>query len=112
MPGAYQDISGWHDTDRMFRYFNAGVRLEDKDALDFMTTFGMAVAVATSTGQLTRWAPGAEEKIGYDPDAWSVSQLLAYKGPFGATFLRDVFQNGLVAQIGRDAGNMSGFKPW
>jgi hypothetical protein len=112
LPGAYQNVNGWNDNDRMFKYFQAGVRLDDKDAMDFMTTFGMAVAVATYTGQLTRWAPGAEEKIGYDPDAWSVAQLLAYKGQFGATFLRDVFQNGVIAQIGREAGNTSGLKPW
>jgi hypothetical protein len=106
MPGAYQSVNGWNDNDRMFKYFQAGVRLDDKDAMDFMTTFGMAVAVATYTGQLTRWAPGAEEKIGYDPDSWSVAQLLAYKGTFGATFLRDVFQNGVIAEIGRHAGAM------
>jgi hypothetical protein len=112
MPGAYQNVDGWHDNDQWYKYFQAGVRLSDQDAMDFMTTFGMAVAVATYTGQLTRWAPGAEEKIGYDGDAWSVAQLLSYKGTFGATFLRDVFQNGVIAQIGREAGNMSGMKPW
>jgi hypothetical protein len=72
----------------------------------------MAVAVATYTGQVTRWAPGAEEEIGYDDDAWSVAQLLAYKGPFGATFLKDVFQNGVIAQIGREAGSLGGPRPW
>jgi hypothetical protein len=111
MPGAYQTVNGWNDNDRMYRYFTDGARLEDKDALDFMTTFGMAVAVATYTGQLTRYAPGAEEKIGYDPDSWSVAQLLGYKGQFGATFLRDVFQNGVIAEIGRRAGTM-GSPPW
>jgi hypothetical protein len=111
VPGAYQTVNGWNDNDRMYRYFTEGVRLEDKDAIDFLTTFGMAVAVATYTGQLTRYAPGAEEKIGYDPDSWSVSQLLHYNGPFGATFLRDVFQNGVIAEIGRRAGTM-GSPPW
>jgi len=111
IPGAYQDAVGWHDTDRMYRYFHDNVHLDDGDAIDFLTTFGMAVAVATYTGQLARYAPGAEEKIGYDPDSWSVAQLLAYKGPFGATFLRDVFQKGVIAEIGREAGNQ-GMKPW
>jgi hypothetical protein len=111
VPGGYQTVNGWNDNNRWYRYFSEGHRLEDQDALDFMTTFGMAVAVATYTGQLTRYAPGAEEKIGYDPDSWSVAQLLGYKGPFGATFLRDVFQNGVIAEIGRRAGTM-GAPPW
>ena len=104
LPGAYQNVAGWNDNELMFKYFMDNVRLENKDAIDFMTTFGMAVAVATYTGQLTRYAPGTERKIGHDPDAWAVAQLLAYKGPFGATFLRDVFQNGVIAEIGRNVG--------
>jgi hypothetical protein len=112
LPGAYQTVNGWNDNERWYRYFSQGTRLEDADAVDFLTTFGMAVAVATYTGQLTRYAPGAEEKIGYDPDAWSVAQLLAYKGPFGATFLRDVFQNGVIANIGRHAGSLGGPPAW
>jgi hypothetical protein len=111
LPGAYQNVTGWNDNELMFKYFMDNVRLEDKDAIDFMTTFGMAVAVATYTGQLTRYAPGAERKIGHDPDAWAVAQLLAYKGPFGATFLRDVFQNGVIAEIGRNAGSLGGPSP-
>jgi hypothetical protein len=111
MPGAYQNVTGWNDNELMFKYFMDNVRLEDKDAIDFMTTFGMAVAVATYTGQLTRYAPGTERKIGHDPDAWAVAQLLAYKGPFGATFLRDVFQNGVIAEIGRSAGSLGGPSP-
>jgi hypothetical protein len=111
VPGGYSTVDGWHDNDQWYKYFRDGARLDDKDAMDFMTTFGMAVAVATYTGQLTRWAPGAEETIGYDGDAWSVAQLLSYKGTFGATFLRDVFQNGVIAQIGRNAGNL-GLHPW
>jgi hypothetical protein len=112
MPGAYQNVTGWNDNELMFKYFMDNVRLEDKDAVEFMTTFGMAVAVATYTGQLTRYAPGAERTIGHDPDAWAVAQLLAYKGPFGATFLRDVFQNGVIAEIGRNAGSGGGPSPW
>jgi hypothetical protein len=111
MPGAYQNVTGWNDNELMFKYFMDNVRLEDKDAIEFMTTFGMAVAVATYTGQLTRYAPGAERTIGHDPDAWAVAQLLAYKGPFGATFLRDVFQNGVIAEIGRSAGLLGGPSP-
>jgi hypothetical protein len=112
MPGAYQNVTGWNDNELMFKYFMDNVRLEDRDAVEFMTTFGMAVAVATYTGQLTRYAPGAERTIGHDPDAWAVAQLLAYKGPFGATFLRDVFQNGVIAEIGRNAGSLGGPSPW
>jgi hypothetical protein len=112
MPGAYQNVTGWNDNELMFKYFMDNVRLDEKDAMDFMTTFGMAVAVATYTGQLTRYSPGAEREIGHEPDVWAVAQLLAYKGPFGATFLRDVFQNGVIAEIGRSAGRLGGPDPW
>jgi hypothetical protein len=78
-----------------------GVKLDDGDAENWLLTFGMVVGIATSTGQLNRYDPEAEEKIAYDPDTWGTAQLLNYKGAFGATFLRDMFQNGVVGEIGR-----------
>jgi hypothetical protein len=109
----------WHSATDPYSdpYFDAGLmqkidgqrfKLDDHDAVDFLLTFGMALSVATYTGQLSRWAPGAEEEIAYNPDTWGTAQLLSYKGPFGATFLRDVFQNGVLAEIGRHAGVMPG----
>lgn len=97
----------YYDDDLMRHYDEEGFQLGDGDAKDFLLTFGMALSVATYTGQLTRYAPGAERKIAFDEDSWGVAQLLNYKGTFGATFLRDVFQSGLIAEIGRHAGVMT-----
>jgi hypothetical protein len=96
------------DDGLMKRYFDENFQLDDKSAVDFLLTFGMALSVATYTGQLTRYAPGAGRTIAFDPDTWGVAQLLNYKGPFGATFLRDVFHNGVIAEIGRKAGVVAG----
>ena len=96
----------YYDDDLMRHYDEEGFQLSDGDAKDFLLTFGMAMSVATYTGQLTRYAPGAERTIAFDEDSWGVAQLLNYEGTFGATFLRDVFQSGVIAQIGRHAGEM------
>jgi hypothetical protein len=98
----------YFDADLMQKIDGQSFRLDDHDAVDFLLTFGMALSVATYTGQLSRYAPGAEEEIAYNPDTWGTAQLLNYKGPFGATFLRDMFQNGVIAEIGRHAGVMPG----
>jgi len=89
------------DTGLMQKLDEQGFQLDDRDAMNWLLTFGMAVGVATSTGQLRRYDPEAEEKIAYDPDTWGTAQLLNYKGAFGATFLRDMFQNGVIGEIGR-----------
>src|SRR5207253_114803 len=98
----------YFDDKLMQKYDGQQFRLGDQNAVDFLMTFGMALSVATYTGQLTRYAPGAEETIAYNPDTWGTAQLLNYKGPFGATFLRDMFQNGVIAEIGRHAGVLPG----
>jgi hypothetical protein len=89
------------DTDLMQKLDEQGFQLDDRDAMNWLLSFGMVVGIATSTGQLSRYDPEAEEKIAYDPDTWGTAQLLNYKGAFGATFLRDMFQNGVIGEIGR-----------
>lgn len=91
----------YYDDDLMQHYDEQGFQLGDNDAKSFLLTFGMALSVATYTGQLTRYAPGAERTIAFDEDSWGVSQLLNYTGPYSATFLRDIFQSGVIAEIGR-----------
>ena len=91
----------YFDTKLMQKLDMQGFQLDDGDAKSWLLAFGMVVGVATSTGQLRRYDPEAEEKIAYDPDTWGTAQLLNYKGSFGATFLRDMFQNGVIGEIGR-----------
>jgi hypothetical protein len=75
-----------------------------RDPVALLGSFAMALAVATSSGQLSR---ETEQSIASDQDTWAVSQLL-YKGTFGATFLRDCFQHIAVPAILREQASLMG----
>ena len=77
--------------------------LGDEDPVELLGAFSLALANATYSGQLSRQT---ERELAYDEDTWAVSQLL-HEGRFGAQFLRDVFHNGVIAQIGREGGNLN-----
>jgi hypothetical protein len=70
----------------------------DRDPLELLSGFSMALASATYAGRLTR---ETERALAYDEDSWAVAQLLHGNHVFGAEFLRDIFHSGVVAEIGR-----------
>jgi hypothetical protein len=70
----------------------------DRNPLELLSGFSMALASATYAGKLTR---ETERELAYDEDSWAVSQLLHGNHVFGAEFLRDIFHSGVVAEIGR-----------
>jgi hypothetical protein len=76
----------------------------DRDPVALLGAFGMALAVATSTGKLAR---DTERTIAYDNDTWAVSQLL-HQGTFGGTFMRDCFEHIAVPAIQREAASLMG----
>jgi hypothetical protein len=76
----------------------------DRDPVALLGSFGMALAVATSSGRLSR---ETERAVAYDEDTWAVSQLL-YQGTFGGTFLRDCFEHIAVPAIQREAAMLIG----
>jgi hypothetical protein len=73
----------------------------DGDAAELLSNFSMVLATATYSGTLSR---STQQQLAYDEDSWAVAQLL-HEGTFGAEFLRDVFHNGVIAQIGKEGGN-------
>ena len=89
------------DDDLARQFWMDGYRYEgDTGAL--LEGFSMALAAATTTpGALSRTT---QRELAYDEDAWAVAQLLQ-EGTFGPEFLRDVFHNGVIAQIGKEGGN-------
>jgi hypothetical protein len=70
----------------------------DRDPLELLSGFSMALASASYAGTLTRTT---ERTLAYDEDSWAVAQLLHGNHVFGAEFLRDIFHSGVVAEIGR-----------
>lgn len=92
------------DTDLAVEMMLDGYELEE-DPVALLSAFSLVLANATTSGQLSRQI---EQELAYDEDTWAVSQLL-HEGRFGAEFLRDVFHNGVIAQIGREGGKEN---PW
>jgi hypothetical protein len=103
-PTLYMD----HDVDAQLGLMlgNDGYEL-DRDPVGLLGAFSMALAVATSSGRLSR---ETERAIAYDEDTWAVSQLL-YQGAFGGAFMRDCFEHIAVPAIQREAATLVGGGP-
>ena len=96
--GSYADP--FVDWDLGRELFDDGYELPDGvDPVELLGIFSMALAVATSSGGVSRQV---EHDIAWDEDRWAVAQLL-HEGTFGANFLKEAFQSVVVSDIQRDA---------
>ncbi len=77
----------------------------DRDPVELLGGFSLALATATSSGQLSRTV---ERDLAFDEDRWAVAQLLHGDHRFGATFLRDMFHSGVIEELGRESGILFG----
>ena len=87
------------------RLATEGYRL-DRDPRALLSTFAMALAVATSSGRVDR---DEEEELAAQPDHWAVAQLLANDERFGTTFLQQVFRHEVVDEIVREGPGQLSF---
>jgi hypothetical protein len=107
-PGAYVSAGGsysdpYFDSELAQQLFQDGYRL-GRDPVELLGAFSLALATATTSGMLDR---DTERALAHDEDAWAVAQLV-HEGRFGGEFLRDLFHNGVIAKIGRDAASLVG----
>jgi hypothetical protein len=77
----------------------------DRDPVELLGGFSLALATATASGQLSRTV---ERDLAFDEDRWAVAQLLHGDHRFGATFLRDMFHAGVIEELGRESGILFG----